>query len=178
MRLTDLIILLPVMFVLHEFEEIIFFEAWVMKNKKKLHERFPKVAKRILPHFEKLSTAAFTVAVAEEFVAICLITCLAFYFDKYELWLAIFMGFSIHLTGHILQWIAYRSYTLGAVTSLLIMPYCIYTLIAFWQTNVFTFDEIVLLSFAGIALLIVNIVFIHKMAARFDRWLAEYRTEH
>ena len=46
--------LLLVVFMIHDFEEIIFFRSWKSKNKD-LAEKLPKIIKRILPNFNDLS---------------------------------------------------------------------------------------------------------------------------
>ena len=92
--------LLPIVFMIHDFEEIIFFKSWVMKNKEYLSRKFPKLSKRFLVQLENLSVPAFSLAVAEEFVILSIVTVLSVLYDSYLLWLGIFMGFFIHLLVH------------------------------------------------------------------------------
>ena len=74
MDLKFLVSIFPIVFMFHDFEEIIFFKTWLTKNKDLLQKKFPAVSKRILPHINKLSTAAFSLAVAEEFILLSIIT--------------------------------------------------------------------------------------------------------
>ena len=60
--------LLPIVFMIHDFEEIIFFKSWITKNKDYLSGIIPEFSKRLLFRLEKLSVPAFSLAVAEEFV--------------------------------------------------------------------------------------------------------------
>jgi hypothetical protein len=105
MNLNSLIAVFPVVFMFHDFEEIIFFKTWLTKNSDFLKEKFPEISRRILPHLEKLSTAAFSLAVAEEFILISIITFTSIWLKNYFLWFAIFIAFSLHLVAHIIQWI-------------------------------------------------------------------------
>jgi len=51
---STIIWLLPIVFMIHDFEEIIFFKSWMNKNKDYLIEKFPKISKHFLPRFVNL----------------------------------------------------------------------------------------------------------------------------
>jgi hypothetical protein len=61
-RLLDvqtLIWLFPIMFILHDFEEIIMVEKWIKKNSDVICEKLPrKIANRVIKQFS-MSTAQF-----------------------------------------------------------------------------------------------------------------------
>lgn len=171
MELKSLIVFLPIVFMFHDFEEIIFFKPWLGRNKAYLKKRFPKLAERMLPHFEKLSTSAFALAVAEEFIMLNLITFASVYWENYYVWFAAFMGFSIHIVGHIIQWIIYGRYIPSIVTSLIVLPYCLYTFAEFLKTGILNVHEFVIWTFIGIILVVLNLLFAHKLALKFENWL-------
>ena len=166
-----LICLLPIIFMIHDFEEIILFKYWISKNKTFLINRFPQLSSRLLARFEKLSTSGFTLAVAEEFVLLSLITYSSIYFKFYYLWLSIFMVFFIHLIIHLIQWIILRKYIPAILTTILILPYCIYTLKVVLDYKVFRMYEIALLSILGLVIIGLNLILAHKLAAIFDKWI-------
>jgi hypothetical protein len=151
--------------MIHDFEEIIFFKSWINKNKDYLAEKFPKIATRFLPHAVKLSTSAFALAVAEEFVLLSLITVGSILFDNYVLWLAAFMGFFVHLLIHLGQWILLKRYIPAIGTTFFALIYCAYTLYVIIEKNIFQTSEIVLWTIIGLGLLVVNLIFAHKLAA-------------
>jgi hypothetical protein len=153
----------------HDFEEIIFFKSWINKNKDELAKRFPKISKRFLFRLEKLSTAAFSLAVAEEFVLLSLITVGSVLFDNYWLWLAAFMGFFVHLLVHLVQWIVLKRYMPAICTTFLSLIYCGYALFVIISNNIFQPLEIVLWTVVGLGLMGVNLVFAHKLAEKFDK---------
>lgn len=66
--------LFPIIFIFHDFEEIIFMQAWISKNRSYLYKRFPKFSKKLIPHFDNITTASFAVEIAEEFILISIIT--------------------------------------------------------------------------------------------------------
>lgn len=161
--------LFPIIFMFHEFEEIIFFESWIKKNKGYLSERYPKLAKQLLSRIEGLSVPAFTVAVAEEFLLLNIVTVLAVIFNWYLLWLAIFMGYFIHLLVHIVQCLIIRRYVPGICTTILSLIYCIYSLWFILNNNLFSISETLIWTFIGCAIVFVNLIFAHKLAELFDK---------
>ena len=163
--------LLPIIFMFHDFEEIIFFKSWMIKNREKLSERFPKLSKRFIARFENLSVRAFSVAVAEEFVLLSIITVLSVVFENYLLWLGVFMGFFIHLLMHLVQWIVFRKYIPAIYTSVISLIYCALSLNFILKNNLFETNEIIIWTFIGLGLMILNLIFAHKLAELFDKKL-------
>ena len=161
--------LLTIVFMIHDFEEIIFFKPWINRNKDYLTKKFPKISKRFLPRMENLSTSAFTLAVAEEFLLLSLITVGSVLFDNYLLWLAAFMGFFVHLLVHLGQWIILKRYIPAIYTTLLALIYCVYALCEIIFNNVFLISEIVLWTIIGFGLVGVNLLFAHKLAEMYDK---------
>jgi len=161
--------LLPIVFMIHDFEEIIFFKPWINKNKDYLTKKFPKISKRFLPRMENLSTSAFTLAVAEEFLLLSLITVGSVLFDNYLLWLATFMGFFVHLLVHLGQWIILKRYIPAICTTFLALIYSVYALYEIIINNVFQVSEIVLWTIIGFGLVALNLIFAHKLAEMYDK---------
>lgn len=158
--------LLPIVFMIHDFEEIIFFKPWIHKNAIYVKERYPFMAKQLL-NFEKLSVAAFSVAVFEEFIILSAVTVIAVLSGYYNIWLALFMAFSIHIVIHIVQWIIIRRYIPTIVTSILVLPYCIYGFINILK--MFSPAEILMWTIIGIIVMILNLVFAHYLASKFNK---------
>jgi hypothetical protein len=152
----------------HDFEEIIFFKSWMNKNGDYLAKRFPKLSKRFLFRLSNLSTPAFALAVAEEFVLLSLITLGSVLFNNYWLWLAAFMGFFVHLLAHLVQWVVLKRYIPAICTSFLSLIYCAYALYEIISNNIFQPLEIVLWTVIGLCLMGVNLVFAHKLAEVFN----------
>jgi hypothetical protein len=104
MVVMDLMIaLLPIVFMLHDFEELIMMKPWLEENEPKLIARFPKVAMKIVSHYKALGESAFTLIVAEEFLVISIITGMTITHQTYWLWFAALMGFALHLVIHVGQ---------------------------------------------------------------------------
>jgi len=160
-----IVTLLPIVFMMHEFEEIIFFKWWSRKNEQLLRNKYPRISAR----FDSISTAGFSVAVAEEFILLCAITFGCVFLNGYYLWLAVFMGFSLHLLIHIAQWLVFRRYIPAIVTSFLALLYSVYVLRVIIYQNIFDISEIIIWSVAGIVLVGGNLLLAHKIAFAFEK---------
>lgn len=161
--------LFPIVFIFHEFEEIIFFESWIKKNRVYLLERYPRLAKRLLSHIEGLSVPAFTIAVAEEFLLLNIVTVLSVIFNYYLVWLAVFMGYFIHLLVHLTQWWVFRRYILGIYTTMLSLIYCTCSLCFICDNNLFSVKQIVICTFIGTTIVFTNLALAHKLAQLFGK---------
>ena len=72
-KLETIVLLLPIVFMIHEYEEIIMFQNWLGNNRNELKRRFPKFEQFLAHrgHFD-YSTATFAVGTAHEFILIFL----------------------------------------------------------------------------------------------------------
>lgn len=165
-ELELIVSLFPIVFMLHEFEEIIGFKPWVVKDGLWIAKKFPKAAKQITL-YERLSVPAFALAVLEEFVLVGLVTVLALTLQWYSAWIAMFMGFSLHILIHIGQWIVVGKYIPIAVTSLLSLPYIVWGIYKIYSQ--YSISMIVFCFIIGTIVLIVNLRFVHKLALQFDK---------
>lgn len=136
-KLELTMILLPVVFMVHEYEEIIMFKHWLNRNRDELKRRFPKFDRFLARRgFFDYSTATFAVGTAHEFLLISLISFCAVWQGAYQLWFAAFAGHSVHLLAHIAQWVIYRKYVPVIITTILTLPYCIYGFAEFSKASI------------------------------------------
>jgi hypothetical protein len=170
MNTNLLIALLPLIFMLHDFEEIIMFKPWLEKNRDEIKRRFPRIDKTLSKHHDRLSTSAFAVAVLNEFLIIAVITYVSLYFNFYYLWFGAFIAFSVHLIVHIVQWVIYGKYVPVIVTSILALPYCVYTLVQFLKVTDMAAGQLLFWTVTGIILAIVSFVPAFFFASRFENW--------
>jgi len=167
-----LVWLFPVIFIFHDFEEIIFMQPWISRNSLYLSKRFPALSKRVLPHFGKITTASFAAGVAEEFLLISVITVVSYLTDWYSLWIGLFIAFTIHLVIHCLQALAVGKYVPSIVTSVICLPLCVY--IIKYSIILFPVYTIVLYSVLGLVIMAVNLIAVHRGMDVFSRWLSRY----
>lgn len=164
--------LFPILFIFHDFEEIIFIKAWVGKNRRFLAARFPALSKKLLPHFDNLTTSSFALGVAEEFILIMIITSISYMTNWYDLWIGSFISFTIHLVMHCLQAMAIRKYIPCIVTSVICLPICIYVITNI--INISSLNNIIIYSILSCIILAINLAAIHKGMAKFSNWISQY----
>ena len=123
MNLPALALSLPLVFMLHDFEELIGAEPWLRANRAALLQRFPRLAPRLVAQLERMAGAPFTYSV---FLLFALLTLLSFYTalcGDYRLWYGVLAAFTAHLFVHLLQWALWRRYLPCILTSLPALPY-------------------------------------------------------
>ena len=102
-----LIYLLPILFMLHEFEEMVMLPAWIEKNEKELSRRFPALRSKL----SFLQSPAFGIAVCEEFVIVSACTMATIITGNMLFWYICLLAFSLHFVAHIIQFFIIRKYT-------------------------------------------------------------------
>lgn len=165
-ELELIISLFPLVFMIHEFEEIICFKPWVTKNGSWLTSKYPKFVKQIT-HIGQLSVPAFSIAVLEEFILVSISTVLALTLQWYSVWIAVFTAFAFHIILHTVQWIVIRKYIPAIITSLLSLPYLIWGLSQI--LNEFSLSLIIMCFVIGLLIAIINLFLAHKLASQYDK---------
>lgn len=172
-KTETLIWLLPVVFMIHDFEEIIMMKPWLTKNWAKLEKRVPAKVIRAMARQKDMLVSAYALAVAEELVVLSAFTFLGAECEMYNIWAGFLIGFFIHLLVHIGQFIAFRGYVPVILTSI---PASIYSLIALHDLNLahpIDWETVTVWTVISLVLIVVNLLFALKMAQKFDGWLRE-----
>lgn len=166
-----LIILLPVVFMVHEYEEIIMFKGWLAKNKVKLAQQFPKIHGYLEQHqFFDFSTSTFAVGTLCNFLLISIVTFISIWFDNYQWWWVALVGHTVHLIIHFIQWVIFRGYIPVIVTTMLTLPYCIYAGIKYIERATLAFENLLLLSILGGIFMLLSFPITWFLMSRFHRW--------
>ncbi len=147
--LLTLIWLFPILFIFHDFEEIIMVEKWLKQNKAKLYKLLPqKMADRIVKQFS-MTTAQFAAAVLVVFLFVSTSTILASQyilggpFGDIYFFTIVQLVFFLHAFTHIGQSILLRSITPGAITSvIIIIPYCSFLFPALFEYGIISWQTI------------------------------------
>lgn len=167
-----LIWLFPIIFIFHDLEEIIFMKPWINKYRSYLNKRFPRLSKKMLPHFDQITTSTFAMGVAEEFIFVSIVTITAYLNQWYYLWEGFFIAFTVHLIIHCIQMVVIRRYVPAIVTSIICLPCSI--VIIMNTIELFQSDRLLLFIFISVILLAINLMFIHKLMDMFGKFLANY----
>lgn len=167
-----LVWLFPIIFIFHDFEEIIFMQPWISKNKNYLSKRFPRLSERLLSHFVNITTSSFALGVAEEFILISVITLVSYATNSYSLWFGLFIAFTLHLIIHCFQALLLKKYVPAIATTIICLPISIYIINN--TVKLFSLYTVVLYSIIGFILMVVNLYIAHKGMDIFNKWLVQY----
>lgn len=173
-KINLIMMLLPVVFMVHEYEEIMMFRHWIDRNREELRKRFPKIelffTRRGVFNY---STSTFAVGTAHEFILISVVSFCSVWTGEYQWWFAALAGYSVHLLIHIVQWIVYRKYVPVIITSLLTLPYCIYAFAEFSKITVLSSSQMVLWAAIGIVFTVLSLFSAFFCMDKFQRWEKE-----
>lgn len=167
-KFISVIWLLPIVFMIHDFEEIIFMEWWIKKEMITLEKKYPQ----ILKVYDGLNTASFTFAVAEEFIVLVMITMFAILFNWYYLWFGVLVGFVIHLILHVFQWIIYKKYVPVIITTIPSIMYSIYAIYFIMNSIVLNITLLIIWAVVGSIIVYINLYFAHKLAKKINIFIS------
>jgi len=170
-KIETLMWLLPIAFMIHDFEEIIMIPPWINHYTPHLRQRFPRLASSLLPYFENLSTSSFALAVAEEFILLTMVTYLTVERELYAVWAGILLGFFVHLIVHWVQFAIYRGYTPAIITSALSSIYCLGALYSLGRLTPLLWTDVAFWTFVAVMVIVLNLILAHMLAARFERYI-------
>lgn len=165
----------PVIFMLHDFEEIIMAEVWGNRYRKNINAVWPKRQPFGLNYIHSCQTSALAIGVAVEFLLFSLISLFSVVFQSYFLWYSAFLGVTIHLVFvHMLICIQFKHYVPGVITSVIfILPsirfLCVAKMILHYDPG-----TILLSLLLGIVLIMIIIPVLHKSMGSWSEWLYKY----
>lgn len=160
----------PLLFILHDMEEIIGLVPWIHFNETLLTQKAPT----ILKIHKGVTTEGFALAVFEEFILVLSITLLTYFTQSRALklvWLGGFVAFALHLLLHIGQSILLRKYIPALITSTICFPvsaYLITEIVHLWQVST---SEVFLFSLVGSGIVITNLLFALWLVKKYSTWL-------
>lgn len=154
-----LYILLPLVFLIHDLEEIVMRKRSMPHIVRLVSSKFPRITP-IIRHLQNISTRNFIIIIVEEFLLLTVALVVFLYDTPYPL-LAMFWGFTIHLLVHIAQAIVIRRYVLGLITSLLFLPYCALGVVHLIQR--YSFKMNMLLAIVGFTIVVANLLIMHRI---------------
>lgn len=170
MEIYKLSFMAIVLFIIHEFEEIIFIKKFIEKNKIVKHmknELFLK-KKENYP-----STETISLMIAEEFIISSILLFIASEFNIYEIVLSLFIVYIVHLIPHMYDAVKYRKFSPGSRTSFVIFPLgilIIWNIILNTEINLFILILcVVIIGF----LLISNLLFLHRTSRKINKYLSK-----
>ena len=168
MEIYKLSFIIIVLFMIHEFEEIIFIKKFIEKNKviKDMKNELFVKKKESYP-----STETTSLMIAEEFIILSTLLFIASEFRMYEIVLSLFIVYIAHLVPHIYDALRYGKFSPGSRTSFIIFPLgilIIWNVILNKEINFVIFILcVIIIGF----LMILNLLFLHKISKKIDKYL-------
>jgi hypothetical protein len=166
--------LLPIMFMIHDFEEIIMMKPWSNRYTAILNDRLPKRIRQLANHTLNLSTPAFAFAVLWIFIFLVIFTAICVELNLYVLWLGILITYFIHILIHIGQRVLFHQYVPAILTSSLTGIYSIYGMWFIFSRYTVNILQLIGSTLLGILLTIPVLFLAVQIASRFDAWLARF----
>lgn len=168
--------LFPLVFMLHEYEEIIMFKRWLKDNRNELKKRFPRFEQLLASRqvFD-YSTATFAIGTAHEFILVALISICSVWLEGYHWWFAAFIGYFIHLLVHLAQWFMYQKYIPAIITTLLTLPYCVYAFIVFSNSSLLSKFQMLSWGVIGVILMVLSLQSAFFFMGRYYQWYEKHK---
>lgn len=150
-NIKSIVWLLPIIFMLHDFEEIILVGSWKKKYSKELEES--TMGKRPYTHFH--DTASFSTTIGIIFLIYTIGTLVCVVIDNYYFWFGMMAGFILHFSIHYKDTFKFKHFVPGVVTSIVFLPICFW---AFWRAIVLTGYSNTSIILASIICSIITII--------------------
>lgn len=164
--IESLIWLFPITFMIHDFEEIIFVEAWFKKNYSRLLPRIPENMKGTFNELARTTSARFSIPVFIQFIVYIIAAFLAVEYQIYGLLLGVNVLLLLHVFMHIGQSLYLQTYALGVGSAVLVtFPYSIYLFYRLLTEDVVSGSDIWMNTPYGIITVII-VLSGHKLAQR------------
>ena len=168
MEIYKLSFIAIVLFMIHEFEEIIFIKKFIEKNKVVKYMKNELFLKKKANY---PSTETISLMIAEEFIILSTLLFIASEFSMYEIVLSLFIVYIVHLLPHIYDALRYRKFSPGSRTSFIVFPLGI---LIIWNVILNKKIHLVILILCIIIigfLMILNLLFLHKISKKIDKYL-------
>lgn len=140
---VSLLWLLPILFMFHDFEEILVVEAWSANNRTRVEAALPPFMRKMYTSMSHMTTRNFALDVLFVYILIVAVTCIAVFFSNYLLYLAVLAVFFFHVFTHLGQTVYLKMYTPGVVTAVLVvLPYSLYAYYRLMEDGVVSVADI------------------------------------
>jgi hypothetical protein len=162
--LNAIVWLFPVVFMLHEFEEIIVTKSW-----QKRFQRERETLKGKGPFSDFISAESFSCAVVEEFLIISAATLISCLTNNYLIWFGFYFACILHFILHLAICLQFHHYVPGAVTAVLLFPVSTYNLhkgVVLMQVSIM---ELIVYAVIGTVFLLLNLKLLHKLMKPFEK---------
>lgn len=156
---------LPLAYLLHNIETSVALKRWLARHQEALIQKMPFL-RRFICRMPPLTLVNHVIFNAEVMVMLLLVSGYLLVRGTFAtpLWVAVFLAFGLTLLAKIVGAIVMRRYVPGLVTSILLLPYLLYTAYSIWLTM--SVWELLMLALLGLALKVLNRCLIHALCRK------------
>ena len=159
--------MLPILFILHDFEEMIVMPLWKIRHHQKL-------ATFKIPFFSSVTQgSAFAVGVLEEFIILLLISGFCQLTHNSLLYLSFVVAYTSHFIIHYIMCLQFRGYVPGVVTVTLELPMVLMIIFHYWPSDVSLLSVVVYLLLAMV-IAFSNLKIMHLIMPKIQTHLEKY----
>jgi len=174
-NMNSIVWMFPIIFMLHDFEEIIMAEVWGKRYSKSINTAWPKRQPFGLNYVQHCHTPTFSIGVEVLFLFFSLISLFSLIFQNYFFWYSAFLGITLHLVFiHMFICIYFKHYVPGVITSIIFLLPSIWILFTAANILHYNLNTILLACLVGIALIIILMPVLHKLMDPFSKLLYKY----
>ena len=153
--MKDYILLLPLIYIFHDFEEIIGF-GWFFRKNPQVFRQYPKLTAA----YRDFNNEGMAIGVFEQLILFFGgLSVLAYYFPcrpLYGAWFGMLLGFTAHLAVHIFICCYVKKFIPSIITSIICLPVCVVILLK--TAGLMTFDAVtVIFMIAVIPAMMLNL---------------------
>lgn len=159
--------MLPILFILHDFEEMIVMPLWKTRHHRKL-------ATLKKPYFGSVTQgSAFAVGVLEEFIILLFISGFCQITHNNLLYLSFVIAYTSHFIIHYIMCLQFRGYVPGVVTVTLELPIVLLIIFHYWPSDSSLLSAISYILVA-ISIAYINLIIMHLIMPKIQTHLEKY----
>jgi hypothetical protein len=168
----------PIIFMFHDFEEILMAEVWGNRYREAINATWPKSQPFGLKTAHNYHTPSFSIAVEVLFLLFSLISFFSVFFQNYYVWFAVFAGVTIHFViTHMWMCVRFKHYVPGVITSTIFLGPSVWLLFTAEKILHYDLIAVMLVCLIGIAILAILKPVLHNLMSPMSRALSKY-SEH
>lgn len=169
---------LPIIYMLHDFEEIIMVEAWGKRYHDALNKTFPKKQPFGLNYMHSHRTATLSTGIYALYTFFVIVSFCSALLNRYFLWYSAMLVITIHfILPHVILSIKFKHYVPGLITAILFLIPGIYYLNAARILLHYNIPTLLMACITGLILMFILLPLSHKSLKSISLWLMHYAKE-
>lgn len=172
MTAATLVYITIVLFLVHEFEEMIMIAPWIRRQMRCGSARTR--THYFVHRFAGASQAVIVLMIGIEFLILSAVTITVLTTGWYSLMIGFLIPYVLHLVGHITEWFIYRSYTPSLATSVITLLPCVSVAVALYIVADVTPVSVAASAAVMTLLFAANFGIIQVLEPKAQRWFHSY----